>query len=78
MVDEMYLQKGTQFHSGEYIGANEDNELYKEIMVFMIANLKNTDLLVIKACPGVTVNGEWLSQEILKCIFQVINTGFFL
>ena len=53
----MYFQKGTQFHSGEYIGANED-ELYKGIMVFMITGLKNTLPLVIKACPEITVNGE--------------------
>ena len=33
---------------------------------------------VIKAYPEVIVNGEWLSQEILKCIFQVINIGFFI
>ena len=39
LVDEMYHQKGTQFHGGEYIGANE-NELYKGIMVFMITALK--------------------------------------
>ena len=75
MVDEMYLQKGTQFHSGEYIG--EEAELYKGIMVFMITGLKNMVTLVIKACSEVTVNGEWLSQNILKCIFQVINTGVF-
>ena len=40
LVDEMYLQKGTQFHGGEYIGANENDELYKGIMVFMITGLK--------------------------------------
>ena len=40
LVDEMYPQKGTQFHGGEYIGANENDELYKGIMVFMITSLK--------------------------------------
>ena len=49
MVDEMYLQKGSHFHCGEYIGANDD-ELYKGIMVFMITSLKITVPLVIKAC----------------------------
>ena len=43
----------------------------------MITGLKNTVSLVIKASPEVTVNSEWLSQEILK-FFQVINTGFFI
>ena len=78
LVDEMYLQKGIQFRSWEYIGANENDELYKGIMVFMITGLKKTVPSVVKACPEVTVNGEWLSQEILKCIFQLINSGFFI
>ncbi len=45
MVDETYLQKGTQFHSREYFGANEDDELYKRIMIFMITVLKNTSTI---------------------------------
>ena len=69
--------KGTQFHGGECIGANENDELYKGITLFMITGLKRTVLSVVKACPEVTVNGEWLSQKILKCIFQLINSGFF-
>jgi len=36
MVDEMYLQKATQYHSGEYVGADEDGNLYKGIVAFMI------------------------------------------
>ena len=77
MVDGMYLQKGTQFHSGEYFGTNEDDELCRGIMVFMITDQENIIPLVIKTCLEITVNGEWLPQEILKCIFQVMNTGFF-
>ena len=34
LIDEMYLQKESQFYGGEYIGAN------KGIMVFMIIGLK--------------------------------------
>ena len=68
LVDEIYLQKGTQFHGGEHIAANENDELYKGIMVFTITGLKNsTDSTT---CPEVTGNGEWLSQEILKCFFS--------
>ena len=46
-------------------GANEDNELYKKVMVFMITGLKNIVPLVIKPFPKVTVNG------FLKCIWNV-------
>ena len=73
----MYLQKGTPFHGGEYSGANENDELYQGIMVFMITGLKKILPSVVKACSEVTENGEWLSQEILKCIFQLINSVFF-
>ena len=78
LVDETYLQKGTQFHGGEYIGANENDELYKGIMVFMITGQKKSVPSVVKAYPEVTVTGEWLSREILKCIFQLIKSGFFI
>ena len=40
MADEMYLQKGVQFHRGELVGANSDGELFDGIMVFMIVGLK--------------------------------------
>ena len=46
LVGEMYRQKGTQFHGGKYIGANENDELYKGIMVFMITGLKNSSFLL--------------------------------
>ena len=65
MLDEMYLRKGTQF------------QLVQMKIIFMITSLKNTVPLIIKACPEITVNDEWLSKEILKWIFQVINTRFF-
>ena len=58
MLDQLYLQKGIHFDCREYIDANEDDELNKEKMVFMITGLKNTLSLIIKAYPEVTVDGE--------------------
>lgn len=76
MLDEMYLQKGTQFHGGKYVGADETGNLYKGIMIFMISGLKETVPTVVKVCPEVTVTGDWLSQEIIACIVQLLNAGF--
>ena len=76
MLDEMYLQKGTQFHGGKYVGADEDSNLYKGIMIFRISGLKETVPTVVKVCPEVTVTGDWLSQEIIACVAQVLNAGF--
>ena len=33
----MYLQKAAQYQDGDYVGADENGELYKGIIVFMIA-----------------------------------------
>ena len=78
MIDEMYLQKGAQYHGGEYIGADENNELYKGIMVFMITGMKRTLPIVVRACPEVFITGEWLSNEIIKCLFDLNDAGFFI
>ena len=41
MADEIYLQQGTQFHSGEWIGADENSELFKGVVAFMINGLRD-------------------------------------
>jgi hypothetical protein len=76
MADEMYLQKSSQYYAGNYVGANEEGDLYKGIVVFMISGLKKTVPTVIKASPETTVNGEWLANELSLCIIDLINAGF--
>ena len=71
LVDEMYLQKGTQFHVGEYIGATENDEFYKGIMVFMITGRKNPVPSVIKACSEVKVNGIIYSRGVWNALFFI-------
>ena len=51
MSDEMYLQKSTQYHGGEYIGADGDGELFSGINVFMIVGLQKSVLIVVRASP---------------------------
>ena len=36
MVDEMYLQKATQYQGDQYVVADEVGNLFKGIIVFMI------------------------------------------
>ena len=40
MIDEMYLQKSAQHQSGEYVGVDEEGNLYKGIFAFMVVGLK--------------------------------------
>ena len=41
IVDDMYLENATQYHSGEYVGADNEGNLYKDIVAFMIEGLKS-------------------------------------
>ena len=76
MVDEMYLQKGTQYHSGNYVGADQEGNLYKGIVAFMIVGLRKSIPYIIKASPEVTISGNWLSNELDSCISELSNAEF--
>ena len=73
MADEMYLQKGCQYHSGEYVSADDEGNLYKGIVASMIVGLKKSIPYIIKASPEVTINGSWLSTEICACISSLYS-----
>ena len=75
MADEMYVQKGTQFASGEYVGADEDGNLYKGVVVFMIVGMKESIPYVVKAFPETTISGSWLSDQIDECIDTLADRG---
>ena len=76
MADEMYLDKGTQYHGGEYVGDDCDGQLFKGIVGFMIVGLKKSIPYVVKSSPEVSITGSWLSQELDDCIALLSNTGF--
>ena len=42
MVGEMYLDKATQYHSGKYVEADNEGNLYKGIIAFMIVGLEES------------------------------------
>ena len=78
MVDEMYLQKATQYHSGEYFGADENGTLYKEISAFMIVGLKESIPYVIQVIPEVAFDGEWLANKMASCIDDLTAVGIWV
>ena len=55
IVDEMFLQKEASYQSGDYVGEDEEGELYKGIACFMIVGLKQSVPHVIQAIPEVTI-----------------------
>ena len=60
MSDEMYLQKSTQYHGGEYVGADSNGDLFSGINVFMIVGLQKSVPIVVRASPETKMNGESL------------------
>ena len=76
MLDEMYLQKSTQYHGGDYVGADEEDRKYKGVLVFMISGLKKSTPYVIKTCPEVEINGKWVFEQIDDAISNLAKSGF--
>ena len=76
MVDEMFLQKCLQYMAGERVGENEKGELYKGIIGFMIAGMKESIPYMIQTIPEVTFTGKWLCDKIADNIQTLIDAGF--
>ena len=69
------LKKRVQYHSGYYVGADAERNLYKVVVVFLIVSLKNSVPCVVKALPETSISGYWLSEEIDKCITNLKEIG---
>ena len=76
LVDEMYLEKGTQYSGGEYVGADNEGNLYKGVIVFMVVGLKDSIPYVIQAIPEVTYTGKWLAEKMLQNMNNLTQAGF--
>ena len=72
----MYLHKAAQYQVGEYVGADEEGNLYKGIVAFMVFGLKQSTPFVVRAIPEVRFNGQWLCDKISSNIENLGNTGF--
>ena len=68
LFDEVYLQKDSQYQDGKLVGADNEGNLYKGVMTFMINSLKKPIPFVIKAIPEIKIEGKWLSEHIDNCI----------
>ena len=63
IIDEMYLQKSVQYQLGEYVGVDEERNLYKGIFAFVVVGLKQSIPFVVQAIVHVTFNGQWLAEK---------------
>ena len=76
LLDEMYLQKEVQYHQGQLLGTDQDGNLYKGIVTFMIVGLRKNIPFVVRAVPESKIEGKWLSQHIDECLKSLHQVGF--
>ena len=58
----MYLQKCEEYFGGEMVGTDEDGELYKGVVCFMIIGLKSSAPYILSTVPKKEIRGEWLKD----------------
>ena len=74
LFDEMYIQKGTQFHGGKHTGADEDGNFFKGVACFMVVSLKRSVPIVVKAVPETSVSGNFIAENLMDIIAKhVLN-----
>ena len=76
MVDELHLEKSTQNHSGEYVGADSEGNLYKGIAAFMFVGLKESILYIAQTILEVKFSGEWLADKMSNSIDGLTSAEF--
>ena len=57
IIDEIYLRKSAQYQSGEYVGVDEEGNLYKGFIAFIVVGFKLSIPFVVQAIPEVTFKG---------------------
>ena len=62
------MQKDSQYQDRELVGADNERNLYKGVIIFMINRLKKFIPFVIKNIPDIKIEGKWLSEHIDNCI----------
>ena len=76
IFDEMYLQKSQEYFWREMIGCDDEGELHKSIVCFMIVGLKESIPYVIKSSPETNIDANWLKAELLESFEILSNCGF--
>ena len=72
----MYLQKELQFQQGKLIGCDDNGNLFKGIMTFMIAGVRKNVPFVVKAVPEAKMEEKWLSGQLIESIQSLHEIDF--
>ena len=75
MINEVYLQKSAQYQSGKYVGVDEEGNLYKGIVAFMVVGFRLSIPFVVQVIPEVTFNEQWLAETFSDNVDNLIEFG---
>ena len=76
MLDEMHLQKEESFQGGSTVGKDENGELYKGVLNYMIVGIRKNIPFVVRAVSEVTVSGGLVRKHIDEVLNDLHTTGF--
>ena len=76
IFDKVYLQKSQEYFRGEMIGCDDEGELHKGIVCFMIVGLKESIWYMIKSLPETNIDANWIKTELLDYLEILYNCGF--
>ena len=76
LLDEVYLQIDSQYQDEKLVGADNEGNLYKGVMIFMINSLEKSIHFAIKAIPEIKIEGKCLSEHIDNWITSLNSVGF--
>ena len=65
-----------EFQQGKLIGCDDNGNLFKEIMTFMIVGVRKNVPFVVKAVPESKIEGKWLYGQIIESIQSLHEIGF--
>ena len=72
----MYLQKEMQLQQGKRNGCNDNDNLFKRIITFMIVRVRKNVPFVVKAVPESKIGVKWLSGQITESVQSLHEIGF--
>ena len=71
-----FIFEKIQYQDGQFVGADNEVNLFKGVMTFMTNSLKKYIPFVIKAIPEIKIEGKWLSEHLDNCITSLNSVGF--
>ena len=76
LLDKVYLQKDSQYQDGKLVGVDNQENLYKGVMTFMINSLKKFIPLIAKAIPEIKIEQKWLPEHVDNYITSLNHVKF--